>query len=186
MVNNDATLEVTNSTPALSETPVFNNSMAAAGLLISGTCLEIKSVDGTGTMQVNAGGDVTTDHIIQGALIINGTAGNQGSVTIDASDSSGNPLADGLSLAGSLRPDGPFAAGGSSGGLIGDSTSSGSSFAPLSVSSDISSGAALISSAAAQGNSVPEPSTIALTVLAQLIVTASVARRVRREVARRR
>jgi autotransporter-associated beta strand protein len=186
MVNNDATLEVTNSTPALSETPVFNNSMAAAGLLISGTCLEIKSVDGTGTMQVNAGGDVTTDHIIQGALIINGTAGNQGSVTIDASDSSGNPLADGLSLAGSLRPDGPFGAGGSSGGLIGDSTNSGSSFAPRSFSPDISSGAALISSAAAQGNSVPEPSTIALTVLAQLIVTASVARRVRREVARRR
>ncbi len=130
MVNNDATLEVTNSTPALSETPVVNNSTAVAGLLISGTCLEIKSIDGTGTTQVNAGGDVTTDHIVQGALIINGTAGNQGSVTIDASDSSGNPLANGLSLAGSLSPDGPFGAGGSSGGLIGDSTNSGSSFAP--------------------------------------------------------
>ena len=186
MVKNDATLEVTNSTPALSETPVVNNSTAAAGLLISGTCLEIKSIDGTGKTQVNAGGDVTTDHIIQGAIIINGTAGNQGSVTIDASDSSGNPLAVGMSLAGSLRPDGPFGAGGSSGGLIGDSTNSGSNFAPLSFSPEISSGAALISSAAAEGNSVPEPSTIALTVLAQLVATASVARRVRREVARRR
>ena len=107
-------------------------------------------------------------------------------VSIDASDSSGNPLAVGMSLAGSLMPNSPFDVGGSSGRLIGDSTNSGSSFAPLTFSPDISSGAALISSAAAQGNSVPEPSTIALTVLAPLVATASVARRVRREVARRR
>ena len=164
MVNNDATLEITNSTPALTATPVINTSTATAGLLISGSCLNIKSIDGTGTTQINAGGSVWTNHIVQGALVIGGAAGNPGAVTINASDSNGNPLAVGTSLAGSLSPDSSLA--------DGDSSS-----APLSLSPDSSSGAASLSSATDQGNSVPEPSTIALVVLAQLVGIASVARR---------
>ncbi len=168
MVNNDATLEITNSTPALSATPVVNNSTATAGLLISGSCLKIKSVDGTGTTQVNAGGSVWTNHIIQSALVIGGTAGNQGSVTINASDSNGNSLAVGASLADSLMPDSPFGAGGSSSATLASSTD-----APT---DPVSFGAA-----GAQGSSVPEPSTIALVVVAQLALIATVVRRVRRK-----
>jgi autotransporter-associated beta strand protein len=103
MVNNDATLEVANSTPALSNTPVMNNSTATVGLLITGPCLEIKSIDGSGATQVNAGADVTTDHIIQSALVIGGTGVNPATVTIDATDASGSPLSqDADSLTGPL------------------------------------------------------------------------------------
>ena len=57
-----------------------------------------------GTTQVNAGSDLTADHIIQSALVIGGAAMNNASVTIDASDASGNPLGEVLSsgIAGSL------------------------------------------------------------------------------------
>ena len=45
-------------------------------------------------------------------MIIGGTAGSPGLVTIDASDASGNPLgqSSGLGLAGSLEPNEPFGA----------------------------------------------------------------------------
>ena len=49
-------------------------------------------IDGTGSTQVNAGSNLTADHIIQTALVIGGTAGSSNFVTIDASDASGNPL----------------------------------------------------------------------------------------------
>jgi hypothetical protein len=42
---------------------------------------------------VNAGSDLKANHIIQSALVIGGTSQNHGLVTIDASDSIGNPLA---------------------------------------------------------------------------------------------
>ena len=41
---------------------------------------------------MNTGSDLTANHIIQSALLIGGTAGSPGLVTIDASDASGNPL----------------------------------------------------------------------------------------------
>jgi autotransporter-associated beta strand protein len=69
------------------------NSSTASGVLISGTNQVVGGVDGSGNVHVNAGSDLTADHIIQNALIIGGSAGARGLVTIDASDALGNPLA---------------------------------------------------------------------------------------------
>ena len=50
-------------------------------------------IDGTGNVVVNAGSDLTANHIVAGALVIGGTAGSPGLiVTISASDVNGNPL----------------------------------------------------------------------------------------------
>jgi alpha-L-arabinofuranosidase len=49
-------------------------------------------IQGTGNLTVNAGSSLTASHIIQSALVIGGTAGSFGMVTIGASDASGNPL----------------------------------------------------------------------------------------------
>jgi fibronectin-binding autotransporter adhesin len=72
---------------------ISNNSTAAAGLLVTGSSQRVGNVDGSGSTQVNAGGGLTANHIIQTALIIGGTAQSPGSVTIAASDSSGHSLA---------------------------------------------------------------------------------------------
>jgi hypothetical protein len=61
---------------------------------------------GVSTAAVSAGGDLTANHIIQGALAIGGTAKNPGLVTIDASDASGNPLAS-LAVVGAPSPTAP-------------------------------------------------------------------------------
>jgi autotransporter-associated beta strand protein len=76
-----------------SGTSITNNSSATSGILISGTSQVVGNVDGTGNFVVSAGSDVTANHIIQKALVIGGTAGNNGTVTIDASDALGNSLA---------------------------------------------------------------------------------------------
>jgi hypothetical protein len=95
-VSGTATLELAGSVSALSSgsnrVNVVNNSSAAAGVLVSGTNQQVDGIDGSGTTQVNAGRDLTANHIIQGMLIIGGTAGSPALVTIDASDASGNPL----------------------------------------------------------------------------------------------
>jgi hypothetical protein len=70
----------------------INNSSAAAGLLVSGTNKVVGNIDGSGTTQVNAGSDLTANHIIQNSLLIGGVAGSPALVTIAASDASGNPL----------------------------------------------------------------------------------------------
>ena len=106
-----ATLELAGTASALSNgtslhsVNVVNSSSAAGGgLLVSGTAQKVGGIDGTGTTQVNGGSDLTANHIVQGALVIGGTAGTPGLVTIAASDASGNSLASsgGLALAGSL------------------------------------------------------------------------------------
>lgn len=158
MVNNDATLEIANSTPALSNTPVVNNSNATAGLIISGTCLEIKSIDGAGSTQVNAGADVATDHIIQKALVIGGTGTNPALVTIDASDASGNPLAQDADdlLAG------PLSAGSTlQGNLLSDDAGS-----TAAATGPIVESAALAPPSTGAAASVPEPPAFLLPLLA--------------------
>jgi fibronectin-binding autotransporter adhesin len=91
-----ATLELAGSVSALgtaggNRVHVVNDS-TAAGVVVSGANQVVGGIDGAGNVQVNAGSDLTADHIIQNALIIGGTAGSPGLVTIDASDASGNPL----------------------------------------------------------------------------------------------
>src|SRR6202035_4769701 len=52
----------------------------------------VGGVTGAGTTSVAAGAHLSADSIIQSALVIGGTSANRSTVTIDASDSLGNPL----------------------------------------------------------------------------------------------
>jgi hypothetical protein len=51
------------------------------------------AVDGTGSLTISAGGNLTANHVVQNSLIIGGAAGNNATLTIAASDASGKPLA---------------------------------------------------------------------------------------------
>ena len=137
-------------------TNITNNS-SAPGLLVSGTHQQVGNIAGSGTTQVNAGSDLTANHIVQSALVIGGTSGSVGAVTIAASDSSGNPLGQsgGSALGVSPAPSGPFGAGGI--GLVGMNSGGGSDLASLTPSSSDGSG---------NPSSVPEPSTLLLVLLA--------------------
>lgn len=91
-----ATLELAGTVSALGKAGgnrvhLVNNS-SAPGVIVSGTGQVVGAIDGSGIVQVNAGSDLTANHIVQSALMIGGAAGNQARVTIDASDSAGNPL----------------------------------------------------------------------------------------------
>ena len=115
MVASGTTLELAGSASALSSGAHrvnISNSSSAPGLLVSGTHQQVGNIDGSGATQVNAGSDLTANHIIQSALVIGGTSGSHGTVTIAASDASGIPLgqSSGYSLADSLAPSGPFGA----------------------------------------------------------------------------
>ena len=85
----DATQNVT---VALSSGTVWNNN-AALALTGAGILTVRDGIEGTGNLTVNAGSSLTASHVIQNALLIGGTAGSLGRLTIGASDSSGNPLA---------------------------------------------------------------------------------------------
>jgi autotransporter-associated beta strand protein len=138
------TLELAGSVSALSSNSnrvdVVNNS-SSAGILVSGTNQQVGNIDGSGTTQVNAGSDLTANHIIQSALVIGGTAASHGLVTIAASDSSDNPLAISDSvgvpaLAGSAPPEGgaptdSWPGAGDPALDDGDSMAAGAPFSPL-------------------------------------------------------
>ena len=117
-VTGSAILELAGSDSALgtavpaNRVAIANTSNAAAGLLVSSGNQQVGSIDGNGNTQINAGSDLTANHILQSALIIGGAAGSPADVTIEASDASGNPLLGGLS--GSLTPTSPFGITGSS------------------------------------------------------------------------
>jgi hypothetical protein len=154
-----ATLELAGSVSALasgSNRANITNSSAAPGILVSGTNQVVGGIDGSGTTQVNAGSDLTANHIVQSALVIGGTAGSAGLVTIAASDSAGNPLgqSNGLALAGSLTPSDPIGADG-----IGSAGLSGGG-------SELASPPLADSTLGGNPSSVPEPSTLLLVLLA--------------------
>lgn len=91
-----ATLELAGAISALSNSTNrvnISNSSSAPGLLVSGTNQQVGAIDGTGTTQVNAGSNLTANHIIQGALVIGGTAVSHGTVAIAPSNSNGMSLA---------------------------------------------------------------------------------------------
>ncbi len=163
-VSGAATLELAGSVSALSSNistahrvDVANNSTAAAGLLVSGTNQQVGGINGTGSTSVVAGASLTANHIVQSALIIGGTAGSHGLVTISPSSASGNPLvqSSGLALVGSLTPSDR-----SGEGVIG--------------SANLTSGDSMDLAALSEGNSaaignsspVPEPSTFLLAIFA--------------------
>jgi autotransporter-associated beta strand protein len=97
-VASGATLELAGSVAALASglnrVNITNSSTSPAGILVSGTNQVVGNIGGTGSTQVNAGSSLTTNQIVQSALLIGGTATSHAIVTIDASDSSGNPLID--------------------------------------------------------------------------------------------
>ncbi|HEV2968368.1 MAG TPA: autotransporter-associated beta strand repeat-containing protein [Pirellulales bacterium] len=161
------TLELAGSVSALSSganrVNIINTSIAAAGLLVSGTHQQVGNIDGSGITQVNGGSDLTANHIVQSALVVGGTAGNPGLVTIDASDASGNPLgqSSGLALAGSLASNDPFADGIGSASLI-DGAASGDSNSVETAFSQATPNAGIGPA------TVPEPSTILLSAVGLL------------------
>jgi hypothetical protein len=179
-VTNTAVLELAGSVSALDpvaikgKANVINNSMAPAGLLVSGTNQTVGFVDGAGTTQVNDGSDLTASHIVQGALVIGVTGTSPSLVTIGASDANGNPLAasGGFALAGSLASSARFASGTLSGSSV---------FA--SAGSTVGSGASLSTAAPGGVNladnvsAVPEPATFVLLGLGGLVCLLSRLRR---------
>jgi hypothetical protein len=93
-----ATLELSGSVAALSagvNRANITNASLAPGILVSGTHQQVGNIGGTGSTQVNAGSDLTANHIVQSALVIGGTLGNHATVTIAPSNSTGNPIAEG-------------------------------------------------------------------------------------------
>jgi autotransporter-associated beta strand protein len=171
---NTATLELAGSVSALGSATsnpisIVNNSAADSGVLVSGTNQQAGGIDGAGTTMVEAGSDLTVGHIVQGALLIGGTATSSATVTIapyspppvllaDAppADSAGGSGA--LALASSLEPSGPFAAGDVA---VRGLTATGSS--SFSASPGLSGGASNVGSGL---SAVPEPSAIFLTLSA--------------------
>ncbi len=159
-VNAGGTLELAGSVSALSSgsnrVNIVNSSIAP-GVLISGSNQIVGNIEGSGTTQVNAGSDLTANHIVQNALVIGGTAGSPALVTIDASDASGNPLGQPseFALAGSVTPNDPSGVGG-----IGS--------AKLSSGDNIDLAALSTENLAAGGNlsAVPEPSALLLVLVA--------------------
>jgi autotransporter-associated beta strand protein len=163
-VNSGSTLELAGPVSALSSgairVNVMNNS-TTPGLLVSGTHQQVGNIDGSGTTLLNAGSDLTANHIIQSALVIGGTAGSHGLVTIDASDASGSPLGQlsGLALASSLTPSNPFGTLGMSSANLSTADSNSADLAVLAMGKSVGSD---------NPSSVPEPSTLALALLAVL------------------
>jgi autotransporter-associated beta strand protein len=157
-VSTGATLELAAEISALSSgsnRANITNSSNLPGLLVSGTHQQVGNIDGSGTTQVNAGSDLMANHIVQSALMIGGTAGNPGLVTIDASDSSGNPLgqSSGFALAGSLQPSAPFASGAPSSSSLDPPSAEGFSGDPIPAGPG------------ADPTAVPEPTTLLLALL---------------------
>ena len=161
-----ATLELAGSASALSgganRTAVVNNSVAP-GLLVSGTHQQIGALSGFGTTVVNSGSNLTADHIVQSALVIGGTSTSHASVTIDASDASGNPLAS-LRVPSALTSETPY----------GDDVIVGNSLHCNSVASPPTS---LVSSISPNSAAVPEPSSLLLLALGGLALGGAAVRR---------
>jgi autotransporter-associated beta strand protein len=71
-----------------------NLSISAGGMgeLASGSNPVIGGIDGTGSLRIDSGSDLTANHITMNALVIGGSSGAQAMVTIAPSDAAGNPL----------------------------------------------------------------------------------------------
>ncbi len=88
----------TTETYTLSGTPtggglshVINNSTADIGLNVIGEN-QVGVIEGTANTTANDGSSLTANSIVQGSLVIGGSAGSPAIVTIAASDASGNPF----------------------------------------------------------------------------------------------
>jgi hypothetical protein len=184
-VASDAQLELANSGAALSDgthvADLSNDSqVAGGGLLVSGTNQRVGQIHGAGSVVVAAGGSLIANSVVQNALIVAGSSGSPGLLTIAPSDAAGNPLVDlepaaggvsGLISTGNLGTNGSFAA------ALSDATSI------LSVNDSNSSlgGQSLlqVATSALAPSAVPEPS--ALTLIALGLASLSVVGRTLRK-----
>jgi len=158
-----ATLELAGSVSRLSDPSsaakrvhVVNSSTQATGggVVVTGTNQQVGGIDGTGDTVVRAGASLTADHIVQSALVIEGSAMAMGTVTIAPSDASGNPTA---SILAALGDSSPIAVSGSNLLTAGSPAVGGSSLGGL--------GSVALGGGTA---AVPEPSTVVLLGLGGL------------------
>jgi probable HAF family extracellular repeat protein/autotransporter-associated beta strand protein len=171
-----ATLELAGSVSALgtaggNRVHLVNNS-TASGVVVSGTNQVVGNIDGSGTTQVNAGSDLTANHIVQSALLIGGTASNPALAIIAASDQSGNPLGEDFVQASGLNSSGSLV---SNSQLDPSTISTGSTvgLAPTEMG-----GVSSIELSAASPSAVPEPSTMTLLSVAAVgLLALSLSRR---------
>jgi hypothetical protein len=181
-VNSLATLELAGSVSALaagSNRASIINSSTAPGILVSGTNQVVGAIDGTGTTAVNAGSDLTANHIVQGALIIGGTSGSPALVTIAASDAAGNPLATAADLA--LNSSAASTLAGAS--LFGAAAVASQTSFTSGASTDFGSTSTTLTSAVPGENlaAVPEPATGLMLAIGGAVLSAvSIGRRQRR------
>ena len=167
-LSGSGTLELAGAVSALGTTTAANRVDVAMNdptttLLVSGGNQQVGGIDGSGTVQINAGTSLTANHVTAGALVIGGDAANSATLTIAASATDGSPLASGgFALAGSLT------AGASPGdAVVGSSSLMGGAAASIggaSLGGSSAAGAGLGAGVAA----VPEPSAIVLFALGLL------------------
>jgi fibronectin-binding autotransporter adhesin len=171
-VASGATLELAGSVSSLSSPSTgsgqaganrvnITNNSSSPGILASGTNQQVGNIDGAGTTQVNAGSDLTANHIVQSALVIGGATGIPGMVTIDASDANGNPLgqSSGLAVSSSLTSTGPFGASGIRPVVLSGAAADSTDLTVTAASNSVGNGNA---------SQVPEPATLLLALLALL------------------
>ncbi len=89
-VSPGATLELAGTISALGSAGgngahIINDSIAQ-GLVVSGSHQVVGAIDGSGSTMINAGSDLTADHIVQDALVIEGTAASHAMLTIASSN----------------------------------------------------------------------------------------------------
>jgi len=168
-VASGATLELSGSVAVLAaganRVNITNNSTTPAGILVSGTNQVVGNIGGTGNTQVNAGSTLQANRIIQNALVIGGTSASHATVTIDASNASGSPLAE-------IAPSGAPVIGAP---IIGDTGLGNSPIGdPIAGTSTPLRSPAISDSAA-----VPEPTSLVLLVIGGLVVAQAGLRRSR-------
>jgi hypothetical protein len=86
-----STYNVTGTGPTGQPQQIQNDSSAPVGLFVTGIN-QVGGIDGKGNTTIGDGSNLTANHIVQGSLVIGGTATAPSTVTIAASDAAGNPL----------------------------------------------------------------------------------------------
>jgi hypothetical protein len=86
-----STYSLTGTGPTGQPQEIQNDSTNSVGLFVTGID-QVGSIDGKGNITVGDGSTLTVNRIVQGSLVIGGSAGAPATVTIAASDAAGNPL----------------------------------------------------------------------------------------------